>query len=404
MNNTTENFNLTSSLVPSVQISEIIFAYNLYLIISMVLGLLGNLLVLAVYIKHGAKYNTDWFIVFITVYDFISSFLNVPVYMTFTIDVWRHYGNDIICKIHMVFSQSTVLSSAFLIGGLALERYVKICRPTTRVTRTFSRNTCIILSVVTFVSSLPVVLFYDNRSGLCRQVTETETLMFELHRIYYVTFVLVFVILFIVIIFSYFNIALAILRSRANIERHNKSKDEPKNDIKCKKCVKMICCGNWNKINKNTATNVYFVDDSTTSTQQTTTFTQAVYIPSESSTSGNDDLKNGSVDHPAATTGSASALVNVRQVDKTTKARRSLRTTRLTFLVCLVFVLSWLPPWAWFAASNFVTPKTTNYQTYMALRLFCPMSFLINTFANPLLYISLNESFREKVKNLIRFK
>ena len=397
MNNTTENLavNSTSLTVPSVQISGLLLTYNLYLAVSMALGFLGNLLVLAVYIKNGAARNTDWFIIFITVYDFISSSLNVPVYLTFTTGLWRHYGNDVICKIHMVFSQSTVLSSAFLIGGLALERYIKVCRPTTRLTKTFSRNSCIILSVATTIFSLPVVLFYNNSTGLCRQLA--EGLMADLHRIYYIIFILVFVILFVVLIFSYSSIALAILRSKANMERHNKPKEEPNTEMKGKMCLKMLCCESWKKTNKNRATTLFVLDDPTMSTQQVSNTTEVGYIP-ESSTGGSIDDED---DRTAVTTGSAPKPAKVRQEDKNTKAKRSLRTTRLTFLVCLVFVLSWLPPWAWFAASNFVTPFNTNYTTYMTLRLFLPMTFLVNTFANPLFYISLNESFREKVKTLI---
>ena len=112
MNASTEtpSVNSTSISIPSTQISGLLMTYNVYLVVSMVLGILGNLLVLVVYIKNGASRNTDWFIIFITVYDFISSTLNVPVYLTFTTGLWRHYGNDVICKVHMLFSQSTVLS------------------------------------------------------------------------------------------------------------------------------------------------------------------------------------------------------------------------------------------------------------------------------------------------------
>ena len=128
------------SILPSLSWKAIL-AYNIYLAISMALGSLGNLMVLFVYCKNGIAHTTDWFIIFIGIFDFISSFLNVPVYLTFTTGLWSRFGNDIICKIHMTFGQFTVIASPLLIGGLALERYFKVCRPTTTgLSKDGSRN------------------------------------------------------------------------------------------------------------------------------------------------------------------------------------------------------------------------------------------------------------------------
>ena len=396
MNNTTENSNSTAFTTLSVEMSEIIWIYNLYLIVAMVLGFLGNILVLAVYIKNGAIRTTDWFIIFISVYDFISSSLNVPVYLTFTTGLWRHYGNDVICKIHMVFSQSTVLSSAFLTGGLALERYIKVCRPSLRLSKAVSRNTCIILSLVTFASSLPALWLYDNRSGICRNVI--ETLSSQVLQAYYFAVILVFMILFFIIIFSYSNIVLVILRSKANVERHSRPKKDTDNE---RKCFKMICCGKPISINNNKETNKCVVDDQTIRQNTSSTQVHVAYVLPESSASG---LNDGQTKRTEANDRSVPTPARVGRADKLTRVQRSLRTTRLTFVVCVVFVLSWLPPWGWFATGSFVTPTSIGYQTFMALNLFCPMTFLINTFANPLLYISLNASFREKVRNLVKLK
>ena len=224
-------------------------------------------------------------------------------------------------------------------------------------------------------------------------------LLVDLHRIYYFIFILVFVILFIVLIFSYSRIGLAILRSKANMERHNRPIIEQKTIVKSTTCLNLLCCKHKNKITKTNATDVFILDAPTMSTQASNP-TEIDYILPESSISGSDGDEDN---HLAKTTTPLpkEKPITVRKVDKNNKAKRSLRTTRLTFLVCLVFLLSWLPPWSWFVASNFVTPFNTNFVTYMTLRLFLPMTFLVNTFTNPLLYIALNESFREKVKTLI---
>ena len=178
---------------------EATLSYNIYLAVSMTLGLFGNLLVLIVYFRNGAAHSTDWFIIFISIFDFISTFLNVPVYLTFTTGLWSRFGNDIICKIHMTLSQSTAIASAFLIDGLALERYFKVCRPTTTdLSKDGSRNVCISVSVTTFVLSAPCIVFYDDTRGTCFAVRDDTIILIIF--VYYMVFKIVFIIIIVMLL------------------------------------------------------------------------------------------------------------------------------------------------------------------------------------------------------------
>lgn len=394
--NTTDNINTTFNVGLLTETLDILLAYDAYLCISMVLSFMGNLLVLVVYSKTGTNNSTDWFLIFITIYDFVSSFLNVPVYLTLTTGLWQQFGNDVICKIHRVFSQSTVLSSAILIGGLALERYFKVCRPRTRISKICSRNICIAISTVTFVLSLPVVPFFDNSSGLCKKVE--DAFLLQLHFIYYAAFVLVFLVLFFVVIFSYSSIAYTILRSTANLERHSSATANIVSEVKCIQCFRLLCCGN--RHSRATVISEKRVTDAEVnqSSRRITTLPLAAYKLSDSSIS---DVIKSALPIPC---GSRRPRTICKPGEKNANIRKSLRTTRLTFAVCLVYVVSWLPPWAWFPVSYYVTPQTVPYSTHLALRLFCSMTFLINTFTNPFLFIAMNGAFREKVKNLLLCK
>ena len=121
MNATEDRENLTTEL-PQLPPSDAIYlAYNIYLGLCMVLGLLLNMFVILVQFKNEAKTSNDWFVMFINIYDFIISTLVIPVYLTYTTGLWNQFGNDVICKVHMAMTHFTIFASAFLIVGLSLE-------------------------------------------------------------------------------------------------------------------------------------------------------------------------------------------------------------------------------------------------------------------------------------------
>ncbi|XP_053404889.1 cephalotocin receptor 1-like [Mercenaria mercenaria] len=217
--NLTSNSSLDNSstfIYPASPIGPEFFkAYNIYLYLMIVFGVLGNFIVLVVFIRHPPSNSTDWFILFITIYDFISSLLNVPVYATFTNGYWRVYGTTILCRLHMFLSQSLVLSSAFLISGLALDRYLKICRQLTSFSKRRARNVCLLISIVTAFLSTPCFVMYENRAGRCVSIVMDKTLF-----AYYLMVFLIFIFATAVVVLSYFKVTKAVKISEENVLRH----------------------------------------------------------------------------------------------------------------------------------------------------------------------------------------
>ena len=360
-----------------------ILAYNVYLAVSMALGFLGNLLVLVVYCQNGTTHTTDWFIIFISIFDFISSFLNVPVYLTFTTGLWSRFGNDVICKIHMTFSQSTVIASPVLVGGLALERYLKVCRPTTpALSKDGSRNTCISIAMITFLVSVPCVALYNDDNGTCDTVNDGTIIL--VNKIYYLAFVVVFNALFVIVIFCYTSIAITILRSKVNLEKyaftttHNTYGDSEKRRI-C--CLHVLCC-----IHRGTTSRV---------PQEKTT--EIVVLP-ESST-GNDNV-HGRNKPSKPTKPPANHEKGIKIHDKHSRINKSLRTTRISFFICLIFLISWIPPWISFAINSLAATDMKIGAPFHIFQLFANMSFLINTFMNPIIYVLMDMTFRKNMRNL----
>ncbi|KAH3883037.1 hypothetical protein DPMN_006985 [Dreissena polymorpha] len=80
--------------------------------------------------------------------------------------------------------------------------------------------------------------------------------------------------------------------------------------------------------------------------------------------------------------------------------RKSLRTTVISFIVCAVFVISWLPPWiCFFIALN---PPFIKIPTMARLMLFGKMTYLLNTVVNPLVYTLFSTRFRHHIKRLFK--
>ena len=96
----------------------------------------------------------------------------------------------------------------------------------------------------------------------------------------------------------------------------------------------------------------------------------------------------------------STASVDISSLRERTRVRKCLRTTTIVFLICLIFVLSWLPPWISFINFVLLPPETKLTPTYLTMIMFCRMAYLVNSFTNPILYTVLNRKFRERLRNV----
>ena len=518
--------NVTISAIPEGAIT----IYNIYLSLIIALGVPGNLLVLLVYWKNRVVNSTDCFIIFITFYDLISASINVPVYLTFTTGTWKLYGSDIICKVHMFLSQSVVLSSTFLICGIAVERYWKVCQPSrTKLTQKKSRNICFVICLIAFVISIPTFVFFYNKNDHCMVANKgmpTTPLV-----LYYSALLLIFVIAIGILLFSYSKIAKAIIQSELNLRKHVHIHVEEDNISQSafKECLCSAFCCNTNKIYPelqstedsnsqsdtkpsvrsevikrygdegkiiskeqirlsdaaNKQSNILNAQQGTGLTlyrpeivrrseldpvmEQETIFEASgssvsteVYFPTKASTSTSDrhrhvdgdncrkcmytaqstdghtctrtncyrkthhnitGVRQYQVDYnisriftsqtPAdgqvernifrqtsSQSKQSTASVDISSLRERTRVRKCLRATTIVFLICLIFVLSWLPPWISFINFVLLPPETKLTPTYLTMTMFCRMAYLVNSFTNPILYTILNRKFRERLRNV----
>lgn len=394
---------------------DVLAAYNLFLYLMISLGVPGNFLVIVVFVKHPPSTSTDWFLLFITTFDFISSLVHTPIYVTFTNGVWKLYSSDVICKLHMLFSQAIILSSSFLICGLALDRYFKVCRPNSRlVTKINAKRCCIVISVVMFLLSIPTYTIYENVNGTCKTIS--------MHRgvfAYYFMVFLSFVLATLTFIVAYVNVARTIIGSEKNVRRHGDVGGTRKHDFGW--CLCWFCKGScmYNRVEPSYASSLEGTNSCKVQTQDghmglrsersETNSTEAAATANES---------KGNVSNRSVTNNDESCSTNTnrlrpkfnifmvfrperkpKEMSVVDRKNVSLRTTKIAFFVCSIFVITWIPPWVCFFIAT--SPKLLAKRLVIHYMMFGRMTYLLNNVANPILYTGMNRKFRMHVKRIL---
>lgn len=127
-----------------------------YLIILIVIGLPGNSLIILVQIKNKAKVTTDYYVLTMAFFDFLSSTINAHfrIFVN-TEEVWNLIVSEFLCSLRSFFVYITSMSSAFLLVAIAVDRYIKTCKPlTTAYTTVIARNTCFLICIFSCICSL----------------------------------------------------------------------------------------------------------------------------------------------------------------------------------------------------------------------------------------------------------
>jgi len=390
---------------PEAKSALIAFLYSV-----IVIGILSNVVVLTVFISRKPSSTTDWFILFITVYDFLSSLFNVPIYVTMFNGLWSQFGSNYLCKVHMCFSQCVVLSASFFISGLAFDRYLKICRPASRtMTIRRARNVCIIMTIGATVLSLPSWFMFRNEKGRCVAIESGGLFL------YYLMVFLIFCITTVTVLFSYVKVTKAIFASERRFQTNLSLPSTSNNDERSnysRGCCRIICL----------RSNSIYPDDSTDSKEQVRKARSpdikinAKYFKSAPSRSQiqftvqnglskiemqkntNRTMQHNSKEHKGNNTQTNESVSGPSNQAEITTNQRSMKITRISFLVCFVFIISWIPPWMAFFLHS--VPSLATNTGIANFKYLARMTHLVNTIANPFLYAGLNKKFRSQIANV----
>ncbi|XP_078340788.1 alpha-2 adrenergic receptor-like [Crassostrea virginica] len=135
----------------------------LFLILVMIFGVLGNLLVLYIYCSDSKRKPASNFIITMAVFDFLASSIAIPLDIY---DMRFHYTffNPIACKVFRYSESAFTNASSFILILIAIDRYLKICKPLLPESPLRSKLMCTGATVFGFLVAVPTLwLFGINR-------------------------------------------------------------------------------------------------------------------------------------------------------------------------------------------------------------------------------------------------
>ena len=131
-------------------------------------GVVGNTIILLVYHKRKEKLVANYFIQALALIDLVACALVIP--WTIVLDMSGVF-NDPMCKMAELIRHLTISASTLTMVGVAVERYIAICRPTKTFTPRHGKNALLGIFVASFLASLPASTFFEVDFKLSNGVT-----------------------------------------------------------------------------------------------------------------------------------------------------------------------------------------------------------------------------------------
>ena len=169
MTNTTEDraHSMAEQLNDEMRLA--LMPVTVFMGIEAVFGLLGNLLILYVFLFHYHKCNFKFFALCLSFIDITSTLTTIPgamVKQTF----WYVYPIPLMCKIVTYFEEFTVCAYVLVFSLIAVDRYRKVCRPLAwQIKPSVAITLLIVLLMVSLFVTMPA-LFLGGTHTLLREI------------------------------------------------------------------------------------------------------------------------------------------------------------------------------------------------------------------------------------------
>ncbi|XP_052781853.1 neuromedin-U receptor 1-like isoform X1 [Mya arenaria] len=379
--NTSDDVSMATTTLSPEEIDAALSHYNevqalryfpvfAFLVIVMVVGTIGNGLVLFVYCKRFRKTSSNYFIVAMAVFDMLACLIGLP---TEIYDLWFSYTfySEAVCKIFRYTEAVVVYGSAIILVEIAFDRYFKICKPLMLIELYKIKSMCIGAGIAAVLIAIPALILYgisrtetpDGRiQGFDCSIAEAYRKQ-SFSQIYYLMLGAVFVITVTVLTILYVRIYIEI-RKRKKLVIGDQVQRPSKEEIQL------------NGMNSN---------------DQKTKKLRVVRYCSEYSDEDS-DLAARTAFRPTLQT-LAEAITKFRVT----------RTTIVLFAVTVAFIISYLPGIIIMICRSAIQ-DLESHQTiaeHVLSKLFSKFYFLNNAI-NPIIYSFLNISFRRRCVILVK--
>jgi len=143
------------------EMRTVVMPVSIFVGILIVFGFFGNIFVLYVFVKRYHDCSFRYFVLCLALLDFISTLTTMPGEIL-TQQFWYMYPNYTeICKVKSFFNMFTISGEALCLLTIAVDRYLKVCRPFGRqIKPKRARVLCVVFYVAALVLSFPVALMW----------------------------------------------------------------------------------------------------------------------------------------------------------------------------------------------------------------------------------------------------
>lgn len=148
------------------------FPVFVFIVIIMVVGTIGNTLVLFVYCKRFRNTSSNYFIVSMAVFDLLACVIGLPTELYDLRNSYTFY-NSTVCKIFRYTESVVVYGSAIILVEIAIDRYFKICRPLMMIDINKIKIMCIVAGVIAVIISIPAFILF----GISRTSTPDHNIL-----------------------------------------------------------------------------------------------------------------------------------------------------------------------------------------------------------------------------------
>ncbi|KAL8605111.1 hypothetical protein ACOMHN_018912 [Nucella lapillus] len=133
---------------------------------------------------------------------------------------WQSHGSDALCKFVYWLSQGVITTSIILFAFIAVDRYIKVCKPSIKITTRFSRNSLVVISGLSLLSAIPNFWMYGNNAqGKCA-VKLSQVITMAFMKNYYTVLFASFLVMLLVVILSYTLVISKVRHSQKVMKAH----------------------------------------------------------------------------------------------------------------------------------------------------------------------------------------
>lgn len=345
-----------------------------YLSLIAIIGIPGNILILIVQTSNRHKSSTDYLVITMAIYELICSSFNAPIKIIYNTSVWPYMASDIVCRIHAFLIYILTFSPTYLLGAIAVDRYVKTCRPLSNICDIkASKIVCVLMSLVGLLAAAPSIVTYEMKDNyICDVCTFYRNLQYTWDQC--VTTSVGLVIL--VFAFSYFNIAVTLnsrIRKRKRKETSQATSTQERNSA-------------WKLVQSFQR----FRQKKVTPSSHVSDLNEAPISDNKPPTQTGDSKTSTAVISQAS---NSNANTQENATRKTMAEQTLNRTTRIMALLTMTFVFIW--------GVTCVCVLTEDPVLGDVLEKFSDTFFLLNCTTNPVVFFCMSSKYRKKAKSLI---